>query len=134
MNYSKALKGDFLNCDKPTPSDPFHELQQLPKGWIMISKKDKCIYENRTPQEIQEFEDYLEQQRINDLIYNYTQKYIADTTFDMERDGYSYEEIDQYLYNVFYPETDSPEDNTDESSESELSETDSLDDELDDTF
>ena len=52
----------------------------------------------------------------------------------MERDGYTYEEIDQYLYNVFYPETDSPEDNTDESSESELSETDSLDDELDDTF
>lgn len=110
INYASAVKALFKK-NKKKPTGPYHYLKSLPKGWIWLSKKHNCYFENRTNEEIVVDEDYLEQQRLADLSWKYIQKYIQDTHFHMERDGYNYEEIDDYLYSVLYAqeEEDYPE-------------------------
>ena len=120
VNYASAVK-ELFKTPKKKVTGPHHYLKSLPKGWIWLSKKDNCYFENRTNEEIKEDEEYLEQQRIADLSWKYVQKYIQVTQFCMERDGYNYEEMDQYLYSVLYAQEEEDETDNYESEQSNYS-------------
>lgn len=96
MNYSFAVKELF---NKPKNIKNKKTVYDLPKGWIHL-KKDGSIEDNRTQEEIQEFEDKLK----NDKIYYGMQKicnrFIKNKKFELERDGYNEEEIDCIIYNM----------------------------------
>lgn len=107
MNYKTAVKNLFQKKKKKrTTSDPFCILKQLPKGWIYLPRHDKTTkyYENRTKEEIEEFEHELECKRKNQIAMQYIERFIQNTTLKMICENFTDEEIHDYIENIFEEE------------------------------
>jgi hypothetical protein len=120
MNYKTAVKNLFQKKKKKDPSNPFCILKQLPKGWIYLPRDDKKVkyYENRTEEEIADFEYELESKRKSQIAIQYIKKFVQDMTLKMRCENFTDEEINDYIENLFQEEEEdgeySEEDNDDD--------------------
>ena len=115
-NYANALKNIFRS-HKKVPKTNKQRLHTMPKGWILLDKRGN-VHENRTQEEIDEDEHYFHTQKQNHYMKMYINRFIDNTVFDMSRNGYTYEEIDAYLEELFKDE-ECDENSDDENNDSQ---------------
>ena len=115
-HYANALKNIFRS-PKKVPKTNKQLLHTMPKGWILLDKQGN-IHENRTQEEIDDDEYYLYSQKQHHYMNIYTNRFIDNTIFDMTKNGYTYEEIDAYLEELFNDE-DYDEHSDDENNDSQ---------------
>ena len=121
-HYANALKNIFRS-PKKVPKTNKQLLHTMPKGWILLDKQGN-IHENRTQEEIDDDEYYLYTQKQHLYMNIYTNRFIDNTIFDMTKNGYTYEEIDAYLEELFNDE-DYDEHSDDENNDSQDNDNDS---------
>mgnify|MGYP006238743185 CR=1 FL=1 len=115
-HYANALKNIF-SSPKKVPKTNKQLLYTMPKGWILLDKQGN-IHENRTQEEIDDDEYDLYTQKQHHYMNVYTNRFIDNTIFDMTKNGYTYEEIDAYLEELFNDE-DYDEHSDDENNDSQ---------------
>ena len=101
-NYANALKNIFRS-PKKLPKTNRQLLHTMPKGWILLDKYGN-IHDNRTQEEIYEDEHYIFTQKQEHYMNIYTTRFINNTIFDMSKNGYTCEEINAYLEELFHEE------------------------------
>lgn len=115
-NYANALKNIFRSVKK-IPKTNKQRLYTMKKGWVLLDKSGN-IHDNRTQEEIDEDEHYIHTQKQNYYMNIYATRFIDNTIFDMTKNGYTYEEIDAYLEELFNPD-DCDEYSDDENNDSQ---------------
>ena len=115
QNYSHAVQNLFRKKQKKKAYTPMDTLKQLPSGWIYIPKHGKQYYENQSTEEKEAFEYYLEALRMNELVCDYMNRFVATTWLEKLQNGYNNEEIQQYIQSVFddaeYEENENQDEN-----------------------
>ena len=96
LNYKNAVQELFV---KKKNKENKLSVYNMPKGWIHL-KKDGTILDNRTKEEIEEFEKkqrdkilYYGLERLSNRFLNYKR-------IDLLREGYTEEEIEDIIYNI----------------------------------
>lgn len=100
MDYRTAA---LQHMFRRAPKGSNNILSQVPKGWIYI-KRDGTYYDTMSDSERQQHRSYLFDMEFRHQASIFTNRFLQNTMDELERDGYSPEEIQQYIENLFYEE------------------------------
>jgi ribosomal protein L24E len=113
MNYKSATISKTFKYSSQAKNDLAYKLSTVPKGWIYIQKNGK-IYHTLSKKEQEMFDNYLMQKKLLHTNEKFFNRYVQRKVFQMERDGYNEEEINNYIETAYSIEDDDDYEETDD--------------------
>ena len=105
MDYKKATIHHMFRNARKYRNPLEKKMSQLPKGWIYITKNG--TYDTMTPEEREKFSEGIKNRQIQQVMDNYVARFVSRKREELERDGYTEEEIEAHIEDIFYKEEES---------------------------
>lgn len=105
MDYKKATIHHMFRNARKYRNPLEKKMSQLPKGWIYITKNG--TYDTMTPEEREKFSEGIKNRQIQQVMDNYVATFVSRKREELERDGYTEEEIEEHIEELFYKYEDS---------------------------
>lgn len=126
MNYKTATISKTFKYSSQAKNNLAYKLSTVPKGWIYI-QKNGTIHHTLSKNEQEMFDNYLMQKKLLHTNEKFFNRYVQRKAFQMERDGYNEEEINNYIESAYSIEDDDDYEEVDNISEYDYYSDDSYD-------